>query len=154
VGREGRYFKIYKFRTMVRGADLMLPQLLDRNEFEGGVLFKLRDDPRVTAVGRWLRRWSLDELPQLLNVLKGDMSLVGPRPALPNEVATYDDWHRDRLEVRPGITGLWQVGGRSELSFDDYVKLDLFYIENWSVIYDLFILGKTIPAVLLRKGAF
>jgi exopolysaccharide biosynthesis polyprenyl glycosylphosphotransferase len=154
VGREGRLFKIYKFRTMIRGADLMLPDLLHKNEFEGGVLFKLRDDPRVTAVGRWLRRWSLDELPQLLNVLKGDMSLVGPRPALPSEVATYEEWHRDRLEVRPGITGLWQVGGRSELSFDDYVKLDLFYIENWSVIYDLFILGKTIPAVLLRKGAF
>jgi lipopolysaccharide/colanic/teichoic acid biosynthesis glycosyltransferase len=108
----------------------------------------------VTRVGRFLRRWSLDELPQLLNVLIGHMSLVGPRPALASEVATYEEWHRDRLEVRPGITGLWQVGGRSELSFDDYVRLDLFYIENWSVMYDLFILAKTIPAVLLRKGAF
>jgi exopolysaccharide biosynthesis polyprenyl glycosylphosphotransferase len=154
VGRGERTFRMYKFRTMIRGADLLLPELLDRNEFDGGVLFKLRNDPRVTTVGRWLRRWSLDELPQLLNVLKGDMSLVGPRPALPSEVASYEEWHRRRLEVRPGITGLWQVGGRSELSFDDYVRLDLFYIENWSVIYDLFILGKTVPAVLLRKGAF
>lgn len=154
VGKDGRPFVMYKFRTMIRGADLLLPQLLERNEFQGGVLFKLKNDPRVTKIGNWLRRWSLDELPQILNVIKGDMSLVGPRPALPNEVATYEDWHRARLEVRPGITGLWQVGGRSELSFDDYVRLDLFYIENWSVIYDLFILGKTVPAVLMRKGAF
>ena len=154
VGKDGRTFTMYKFRTMIRGADLLLPQLLERNEFHGGVLFKLKNDPRVTPVGRWLRAWSLDELPQILNVIKGDMSLVGPRPALPNEVATYEDWHRVRLEVRPGITGLWQVGGRSDLSFDDYVRLDLFYIENWSVTYDLYILGKTIPAVLMRKGAF
>jgi exopolysaccharide biosynthesis polyprenyl glycosylphosphotransferase len=154
IGRAGRPFTIYKFRTMIRGAELLMPELMDKNEFEGGVLFKMRNDPRVTRVGGWLRRWSLDELPQLLNVLKGDMSLVGPRPPLPNEVAVYQDWHRDRLEVQPGITGLWQVGGRSELSFDDYVRLDLFYIENWSVIYDLFILGKTIPAVLFKKGAF
>jgi exopolysaccharide biosynthesis polyprenyl glycosylphosphotransferase len=154
VGKDARTFRMFKFRTMVRGADLLLPQLLDKNEFSGGVLFKLRNDPRVTTIGGWLRRWSLDELPQLLNVLKGDMSLVGPRPALPNEVAAYEEWHLRRLEVRPGITGLWQVGGRAELSFDDYVRLDLFYIENWSVIYDLFVLGKTLPAVLLRKGAF
>jgi exopolysaccharide biosynthesis polyprenyl glycosylphosphotransferase len=154
VGKDARNFKMYKFRTMVRGADLLLPQLLDKNEFSGGVLFKLRNDPRVTRIGRWLRRWSLDELPQLLNVLKGDMSLVGPRPALPNEVAEYEEWHLRRLEVPPGLTGLWQVGGRSELSFDDYVRLDLFYIENWSVIYDLFILGKTLPAVMLSKGAY
>jgi exopolysaccharide biosynthesis polyprenyl glycosylphosphotransferase len=154
VGQNGEPFRMFKFRTMVRNADALLPQLLERNEFRGGVLFKLRDDPRVTRVGRFLRRWSLDELPQLLNVLVGHMSLVGPRPALASEVATYEEWHRDRLEVRPGITGLWQVGGRSELSFDDYVRLDLFYIENWSVMYDLFILAKTIPAVLLRKGAF
>jgi exopolysaccharide biosynthesis polyprenyl glycosylphosphotransferase len=154
VGQDGRSFRMYKFRTMVRGADLLLPQLLDKNEFSGGVLFKLRNDPRVTKIGGWLRRWSLDELPQLLNVLKGDMSLVGPRPALPHEVEVYEEWHLRRLEVRPGLTGLWQVGGRSELSFDDYVRLDLFYIENWSVIYDLFILGKTLPAVLMRKGAY
>jgi exopolysaccharide biosynthesis polyprenyl glycosylphosphotransferase len=154
VGKDARPFRMYKFRTMVRGADLMLADLMDKNEFSGGVLFKLRNDPRVTRIGGWLRRWSLDEFPQILNVLKGDMSLVGPRPALPTEVESYEDWHMRRLEVRPGITGLWQVGGRSELSFDDYVRLDLFYIENWSVIYDLFVLGKTVPAVLLRKGAY
>jgi len=119
-----------------------------------GPLFKMRSDPRVTKVGRWLRAWSLDELPQLVNVLGGTMSLVGPRPALPREVATYEDWHRDRLEVRPGMTGIWQVQGRSHLPFDDYVRLDLFYIENWTITYDLFILVKTIPAVLFRKGAF
>jgi lipopolysaccharide/colanic/teichoic acid biosynthesis glycosyltransferase len=144
---------MYKFRTMVRGAELLLAQLEERNE-ASGPLFKIRHDPRITRVGRWLRRYSLDELPQLFNVLKGEMSLVGPRPPLPKEVATYEDWHRDRLEVRPGITGLWQTGGRSELSFDDYVRLDLFYIENWSIIYDLFILFKTIPAVLMSRGAF
>jgi len=153
VGREGRPFTIYKFRTMLLGAELLLATLEGRNE-ASGPLFKIRDDPRVTKVGKWLRRWSFDELPQLLNVLKGDMSLVGPRPPLPKEVATYEDWHRDRLEVRPGITGPWQVGGRSELTFDDYVRLDLFYIENWSLTYDLFILAKTLPAVLYSKGAY
>jgi exopolysaccharide biosynthesis polyprenyl glycosylphosphotransferase len=153
VGRGSRPFTIYKFRTMVRGADALKSMLEFRNEATGP-LFKVRDDPRITRVGKWLRRFSIDELPQLINVMKGDMSLVGPRPPLPNEVALYEDWHRDRLEVRPGITGLWQVGGRSELSFDDYVRLDLFYIENWSISYDLFIMGKTIPAVLSRKGAF
>src|SRR5207244_4742598 len=109
---------------------------------------------RVTRFGRWLRNVSLDEIPQLLNVVQGQMSLVGPRPALPSEVANYEDWHRDRMEVPPGITGLWQVRGRSELSFDDYVRLDLFYIENWSITYDLFILAKTIPSVLTRTGGF
>jgi exopolysaccharide biosynthesis polyprenyl glycosylphosphotransferase len=153
IGHGGRPFTMYKFRSMVRGAELMLTELVDRNE-ASGALFKIRDDPRVTRIGRWMRRWSLDELPQLLNVLRGDMSLVGPRPPLPNEVAVYEDWHHGRLEVRPGITGLWQVGGRSELTFDDYVRLDLFYIENWSITYDLFILAKTVPAVLFRKGAF
>jgi exopolysaccharide biosynthesis polyprenyl glycosylphosphotransferase len=153
VGREGKSFTIYKFRTMVQGAELMQAQLEGRNE-ASGPLFKIREDPRVTRVGKWLRRWSLDEVPQLLNVLTGDMSLVGPRPPLPKEVATYEDWHHDRLEVSPGITGLWQVGGRSELSFDDYVRLDLFYIENWSIVYDLYILAKTVPAVLLSRGAY
>jgi exopolysaccharide biosynthesis polyprenyl glycosylphosphotransferase len=153
VGKDSRPFTIYKFRTMVRGAELLLPALLDTNE-ASGPLFKMRDDPRITRVGRALRRYSIDELPQLLNVLKGDMSLVGPRPPLPMEVAQYEDWHRARIEVKPGITGLWQVAGRSELGFDDYVRLDLFYIENWSVLYDMYIIGRTIPAVLLRKGAF
>ena len=153
VGKDGKPFKIYKFRTMVRDAESRLADLRPLNE-ASGPLFKIRRDPRVTSVGRFLRRYSIDELPQILNVLKGDMSLVGPRPPLPNEVATYEDWHRGRLEVRPGITGLWQVGGRAELSFDDYVRLDLFYIENWSILYDLYIMGRTIPAVLLPKGAF
>jgi lipopolysaccharide/colanic/teichoic acid biosynthesis glycosyltransferase len=105
-------------------------------------------------VGRFLRRYSLDELPQLFNVLKGEMSLVGPRPPLPTEVALYEDWQLDRLEVRPGITGLWQVSGRSELSFEEYVRLDLFYIENWSMLYDLFVMAKTIPILLLPRGAY
>jgi lipopolysaccharide/colanic/teichoic acid biosynthesis glycosyltransferase len=153
VGRNGKLFTIYKFRTMVDGAERMQRELEARNEADGP-LFKMRNDPRVTRFGRWLRRFSLDEVPQLLNVVRGQMSLVGPRPALPNEVANYEDWHRDRLEVPPGLTGLWQVRGRSELSFDDYVRLDLFYIENWSITYDLFILAKTIPSVLTRKGAF
>lgn len=153
VGKQGRPFVLLKFRTMVRDADGMLDGLRDRNEVDGP-LFKIRRDPRITAVGRWLRRWSLDELPQLLNVLKGDMSLVGPRPSLPHEVKEYRDWHFERLEVRPGMTGLWQVSGRSDLPFDDGVRLDLFYIENWSVAYDMFILFKTIPAVLGSRGAY
>ena len=117
-------------------------------------LFKIRNDPRVTRVGKWLRKWSLDELPQLWNVLRGQMSLVGPRPCLATEMALYQDWHHGRLEVPPGITGLWQVSGRSDLSFDDYVRRDLFYIENWSLTYDLFIIAKTFPAVVLGRGAF
>ena len=153
VGRDGQLFTIYKFRTMVADAESRLALLADQNEAQGP-LFKIRKDPRITRVGRWLRRSSLDELPQLLNVLKGQMSLVGPRPPLPTEVAVYHDWHRDRLAVQPGITGLWQVGGRSELSFDDAVRLDLFYIENWSLTLDLFILGKTVPAVLSSRGAY
>ncbi len=153
IGERERLFTTYKFRTMVVGADRMREELLRRNEATGP-LFKMKDDPRVTRIGRWLRRFSLDEIPQLLNVLKGDMSLVGPRPALPEEVRNYEDWHHDRFEVPPGITGLWQISGRSELGFDDYVRLDLFYIENWSITYDLFILAKTVPTVLSRKGAY
>lgn len=153
VGQRGRPFTMLKFRTMVYGAETMLADLRERNEADGP-LFKLRDDPRVTRVGRWLRRWSLDELPQLVNVARGDMSLVGPRPPLPEEVERYEEWQVDRLEVRPGITGLWQVSGRADLSFDEYVRLDLFYIENWSLAYDLFILAKTLPILLSRRGAY
>ncbi|HEX9236573.1 MAG TPA: sugar transferase [Actinomycetota bacterium] len=153
AGQHGRPFSMLKFRTMVNGADSMLESLKARNEATGP-LFKLRDDPRITPLGRLLRRFSLDELPQFWNVLKGDMSVVGPRPPIPDEVALYEDWHHGRLEVRPGITGLWQVRGRSQLPFDDYVRLDLYYIENWSMAFDLFILIKTIPAVLSGKGAF
>jgi exopolysaccharide biosynthesis polyprenyl glycosylphosphotransferase len=153
VGKQGDPFTLLKFRTMVPGADAMLDLVAAQNEADGP-LFKIRNDPRTTRVGKWLRRWSLDEVPQLLNVLKGDMSLVGPRPPLPHEVRAYEDWHFDRLEVRPGITGLWQVSGRSDLSFSEMVRLDLFYIENWSLAYDMFILIKTIPAVASSRGAY
>jgi exopolysaccharide biosynthesis polyprenyl glycosylphosphotransferase len=142
-----------QFRTMVADAERQLEALRDRNEADG-VLFKLRQDPRVTRVGHWLRRWSVDELPQLVNILKGEMSVVGPRPPLPQEVAAYEDWQLDRLEVPPGLTGLWQVNGRSHLTFDEYVRLDLYYIENWSLAYDLFIIAKTIPMVLASRGAY
>jgi exopolysaccharide biosynthesis polyprenyl glycosylphosphotransferase len=153
VGLQRRPFTLLKFRTMVADAELLLADLLTRNEADGP-LFKLRHDPRITRMGRWLRRYSLDELPQLWNVLCGEMSLVGPRPPLPSEVAAYEDWQLDRLEVRPGLTGLWQISGRSDLSFDEYVRLDLFYIENWSLAYDLFMVIKTIPMLLKARGAY
>jgi exopolysaccharide biosynthesis polyprenyl glycosylphosphotransferase len=153
IGLRGRPFTLLKFRTMVVGADLMLKELRELNEADGP-LFKLRKDPRVTRIGRILRRYSIDELPQLINVLKGEMSLVGPRPPLADEVALYSDWQLDRLEVRPGITGLWQVSGRSELPFEEYVRLDLFYVENWSIAYDLYILSKTIPMLVSSRGAY
>lgn len=153
VGRHGRPFTLLKFRTMVVGAESQVEELRHRNEADGP-LFKLRNDPRVTRVGCWLRRLSLDELPQLINVLRGDMSLVGPRPGLPDELIAWEEWHHQRLEVPPGITGMWQVNGRSDVSFDDHVRLDLYYIENWSLSYDLYILAKTIPALALRKGAY
>jgi exopolysaccharide biosynthesis polyprenyl glycosylphosphotransferase len=152
VGYHGRPFKIMKFRTMVVDAEDRLDDLLHMNEATGP-LFKMKDDPRVTRVGKFLRKLSLDELPQLFDVIRGDMSLVGPRPPLPREVAQYEDWMMARLEVRPGITGLWQVSGRSELPFEDYVRLDLFYIENWSLAYDLFILAKTVPTLVTARGA-
>ena len=154
IGREGRPFRMIKFRTMVQGADQLVRELEERQDGDGP-LFKIRNDHRITRVGRWLRKWSVDELPQLLNVLKGEMSLVGPRPmpAIFDE-SYYADWHRGRLEVPPGITGLWQVSGRSDMTWDECVRLDLFYIENWSIAYDLFILAKTIPAVFSHRGAF
>ena len=153
VGEGGRPFVMLKFRSMYVDAEQRLAELRPLSEADGP-LFKLRNDPRVTRVGRVLRRWSLDELPQLWNVIRGDMSLVGPRPPLPEEVAAYEEWHFARLEAPPGVTGLWQVSGRSELSFEDYVRRDLFYIENWSLAYDLFIVLKTIPMVLSRRGAY
>jgi len=153
VGLRGRPFTMLKFRTMRRGADAEVAELrVERGVSD--VMFKLPDDPRVTAVGRWLRKFSIDELPQLFNVVRGDMSLVGPRPPLPEEVTRYEDWHFDRLEAPPGITGLWQISGRSELSFDDCVRLDVFYIENWSLAYDLYILAKTVPVLLRHRGAY
>ena len=153
VGRGRREFKAWKLRSMVENADDLLPELLDQNE-TAGPIFKKRDDPRRTRVGRFLRRWSLDELPQFWNVLVGDMSLVGPRPPTPREVALYEEWHLQRLAVPPGITGLWQVSGRSELGGDEMILLDITYIENWSIGLDLRILLRTIPAVLSGKGAF
>ncbi len=153
VGKRGRPFTMLKFRTMFTGADQKVEELRRERGVED-LMFKLRDDPRVTRIGRFLRRWSLDELPQLFNVLYGEMSLVGPRPPLPEEVSQYEDWHFDRLEVEPGLTGLWQVSGRAELSFDECVRLDLFYIENWSLAYDLYIIAKTIPVLVLRRGAY
>jgi exopolysaccharide biosynthesis polyprenyl glycosylphosphotransferase len=152
VGYRGRPFTVLKYRTMVADAEERLPELMDRNEATGP-LFKMARDPRVTRFGRFLRKTSLDELPQLVNVLRGDMTVVGPRPPLPREVAQYQEWQMARLEVRPGITGLWQVSGRSDLPFEDYVRLDLFYIENWSLAYDLFIIAKTIPTIVSRRGA-
>lgn len=153
VGKDGRIFKLYKFRTMTVDADRRKKELLASNDFDG-VLFKLRKDPRVTPVGAWLRRWSLDELPQLFNVVLGNMSLVGPRPPLPDEAARYADHVRRRLVVKPGITGLWQVSGRSDLSWEESVRLDLRYVENWSFVLDLQILWKTLWAVFCGSGAY
>ena len=153
VGQGGRSFRMLKFRSMVVDAEDQLNGLLDRSE-GNGVLFKIKNDPRVTRAGAFLRKHSLDELPQLFNVFRGDMSLVGPRPPLPSEVASYEDWVHRRLMVKPGITGLWQVSGRSELSWGDSVRLDLYYVENWSMIGDLAILWKTVREVLKPEGAY
>jgi exopolysaccharide biosynthesis polyprenyl glycosylphosphotransferase len=153
VGVDGQPFKIYKFRTMVADAEQQKALLAAHNE-TSGVLFKIRADPRITKVGAWLRRWSFDELPQLFNVLNGEMSLVGPRPALPEETNLYGDHVHRRFAVRPGITGLWQVNGRSDLPWDDAVRLDLRYVENWSFMLDLQILWKTFAAVRSGTGAY
>ncbi|MGE2735300.1 sugar transferase [Mycolicibacterium vaccae] len=153
IGIDGRPFFMLKFRTMVDGADNQVAALIDRNE-GNGLLFKMRDDPRVTPVGRILRRLSIDELPQFLNVLRSEMSVVGPRPPLRREVEAYDYDVRHRLLVKPGVTGLWQVSGRSDLSWDEAVRLDLFYVDNWSMVVDLVIIAKTLRAVSQRKGAY
>jgi exopolysaccharide biosynthesis polyprenyl glycosylphosphotransferase len=153
VGLDGRAFTLYKFRTMVADADAQKDRLVALNETDA-VLFKIRNDPRITRVGARLRRWSLDELPQLINVLRGDMSLVGPRPALPEEAALYRAHVRRRLVVRPGLTGLWQVNGRADLSWDESVRLDLRYVENWSFLLDVQILWKTWSAVRRGSGAY
>jgi exopolysaccharide biosynthesis polyprenyl glycosylphosphotransferase len=153
IGVGQREFGMLKFRTMVRGAAEQQVRLEERNE-AGGALFKIRDDPRVTRVGRVLRRLSIDELPQVLNVLRGEMSLVGPRPLPLRDFAQLQPWHRKRYNVLPGITGLWQISGRSNLNFDDLVRLDFYYIENWSIWLDISILVKTLPAVLAGRGAY
>ncbi len=138
---------------MVADAEVRLKEVEHLNEADGP-LFQIKDDPRVTRVGKIIRRLSIDELPQFFNVLKGDMSIVGPRPALPNEAATYEEWHKRRLNVAPGITGFWQVLGRNELPFDEMVKLDLNYIQNWSLSLDLKLILKTITAVFRKRGAY
>ena len=153
VGKKGQRFWCYKFRSMREGAEDEQEHLQAYNEADGP-LFKMRDDPRRTRVGRWLRRPSLDELPQLYNVLRGEMSLVGPRPPLPHEVAQYEAWQMRRLEVAPGITGLWQVSGRSDLTFDEQCLLDIYYIENWSPFLDIKILLRTVPQVFTGDGAY
>ena len=152
-GIGGRSFACLKFRTMVTGAEQLQDRLEEHNEM-GGALFKMRSDPRVTKDGRFLRRWSLDELPQLFNVLRGEMSLVGPRPLPERDYQRLEDWHRKRYLVLPGMTGLWQVSGRSELDFDELVRLDFLYLERWSVFLDLTIMLKTIPAVVRTRGAW
>jgi exopolysaccharide biosynthesis polyprenyl glycosylphosphotransferase len=164
VGMDGRIFLFLKFRTMRAGADDAAHREYQRKLIAGASdtnlgderrpVYKLHDDPRVTRVGRALRRLSLDELPQLLNVLRGDMSVVGPRPPIPYEVEAYELWHRKRLDMKPGLTGLWQVSGRNRLSFDEMVRLDLFYIENWSFLLDLKIILRTLPVILRGDDAY
>jgi exopolysaccharide biosynthesis polyprenyl glycosylphosphotransferase len=153
VGKDGRLFSMLKFRSMYRDADKRRDALLAANEATGP-LFKMRNDPRVTRVGQILRRTSLDELPQLLNVIRGEMSLVGPRPPLTSEVEKYEPWQLGRLRAVPGMTGLWQVSGRSDVTFHEMVRLDLHYIRNWSLSLDLEILWQTLPAVLGNRGAY
>jgi exopolysaccharide biosynthesis polyprenyl glycosylphosphotransferase len=152
-GINGRSFGMLKFRSMVVGADAQLADLITA---AGGdaMYFKLKDDPRVTPVGRLMRKFSVDELPQFINVLKGDMSVVGPRPQAPHQVVTHDDLMRRRMLVRPGVTGLWQVSGRSDLTPEDATRLDLSYVENWSMAQDLVIIGRTVGVVVLGRGAY
>lgn len=153
VGHQGRPFRMWKFRTMVVGAEEQLTELDHRNEYDG-LLFKIHEDPRVTRVGRFLRRHSLDEMPQLFNVVRGSMSLVGPRPPLPAEVERYGEDMRRRLMVKPGMTGLWQINGRSDLAWPEAVRLDLFYVENWTPALDLMVLWKTLPVVIRGRGGY
>lgn len=153
VGKEGRHFVLYKFRSMSEGAEEEKQKLAGLDEAEGPI-FKIRNDPRCTRVGRFLRRTSLDELPQLYNVLRGEMSLVGPRPPLPSEVEQYEEWHKKRLEISPGMTGLWQVSGRSDLTFDEMALLDIYYQEQWSPALDIEIFLRTIPTIIFGTGAY
>lgn len=153
VGVGGQPFRMWKFRTMVADAEERLEEIIDLNQHDG-LLFKVFDDPRTTPFGRFLRRWSLDELPQLWNIVRGQMSIVGPRPPLPSEVERYDRRVRQRLRVKPGLTGLWQVNGRSNLSWEEGIQLDLHYIENWSLATDVVIVAKTAKAVFMRRGAY
>lgn len=154
IGLNGKPFTMIKFRTMVNGADAQVQNLLSLNESDGGMLFKIREDPRVTRVGRILRKYSIDELPQFINVLRRDMSVVGPRPPLQREVAKYNGDIKRRLLVKPGVTGLWQVNGRSDLPWEESVRLDLSYVDNWSMASDFLLIAKTLKAVLASDGAY
>jgi exopolysaccharide biosynthesis polyprenyl glycosylphosphotransferase len=153
LGEKGRPFSVFKFRSMRVGAETEQQSLAELNEADGP-LFKIKDDPRLTRIGRFIRKASLDELPQLINVLRGEMSMVGPRPPLASEVTEYESWQRKRLEVKPGMTGLWQVSGRSDLTFDEMCLLDIYYIENWSLWLDMRMILRTIPLFFLGKGAY
>ena len=152
VGLHGRTFHMLKFRSMVANAEALKASLLKSNE-QAGPVFKMKHDPRVTAVGRFMRKHSIDELPQLVNVLRGDMSIVGPRPPVPSEVASYETWQRRRLSVRPGLTCVWQVSGRNEISFQDWMLLDMRYIDHWSLREDFSLICRTVPVVLTGRGA-
>lgn len=154
VGKDGKHFQFYKFRSMVINAEALKAKLEQRNESKDGVIFKMKNDPRITRIGKFIRKTSIDELPQLYNVLIGDMSLVGPRPPVPKEVAEYSLNDRKRLHITPGITCIWQISGRSEIPFNEQVKLDKDYIQSQSFISDIIILFKTIPAILFGKGAY
>jgi len=153
LGKDGRPFVMLKFRSMYSEARLLQEQLLQENEVPGPV-FKIRSDPRVTRVGRIIRKYSLDELPQLWNVLRGQMSLVGPRPPIPDEVARYQPWQRERLAVKPGLTCTWQVSGRSDIPFDEWVRMDIEYVRSRSLLMDLKLLLLTVPAVISARGAY
>lgn len=153
VGRHGRLFTCYKFRSMVKDAEALKSELAELNEATGPA-FKIRRDPRITVVGGFLRRSSLDEVPQLINVLVGHMSIVGPRPQIPAEVELYEPWHRQRLQVQPGVTCLWQIAGRSHIGFDEWMRLDLEYVRRRGMRLDLWIIFRTLPAVIARKGAY
>ncbi len=154
IGQGGRPFKMIKFRSMVTNADKLKDQLLAQNQHGEGVTFKMKDDPRVTRVGKFIRKFSIDELPQFYNVLVGEMSIVGPRPPVPREVDLYQAFHLRRLKIKPGITCLWQIGGRAEIDFEGQVRLDLQYIHSSNVWKDILIILKTVPAVLFGKGAY
>ncbi len=154
IGKNGKPFKMYKFRSMCPDADKRLDELLKYNHYSSGPAFKMRDDPRVTKVGKFIRKYSIDELPQLVNIIKGDMSIVGPRPPLPREVEQYSDYQKQRLLITPGLTCYWQTYGRSDLSFDDWIKMDIKYIQNRSMMLDIELIIKTIFAVLFKRGAY
>jgi exopolysaccharide biosynthesis polyprenyl glycosylphosphotransferase len=153
VGLHGAHFGMLKVRSMVMNADALKDTLLAHNEMQGGVVFKMKNDPRITPIGRFIRKFSIDELPQLLNILRGDMTIVGPRPAVPREVAQYKVWQRRRLSVRPGLTCYWQVSGRNEIGFDEWMQLDLKYVDTWNLRIDLELIWKTFPVVLTGRGA-